>query len=336
MGEGARGVSGGGGGTLSSSGVSTCPSSSAETLVLRPQAEQGQKQLWASEIFLPLSPGQLLWALCSLPTAWKSCWDLQGQRVPETGARDRGRGTPSPAAAFAACVPSGGHGGVALSSIGHSRRGTSSLWNSPAGGGARGAPGRVRPPSPHPQGLCPCSVTGSKQQAAERTARTPQQLRGALPTEGSKTWNSEREIWARPTTERLQTVRAIGEKTGRSSIAAVAVIRLSRRVVVAAFITREFSCNGTTKGRRKEKKGFFHELRTCKHFTLINSLDPICSSERLSPSSRVTQQGQSEGALRAGPEPEFRPHLIREGVKDKTQKALRGLSPEDKRVGSGW
>lgn len=88
-------------------------------------------------------------------------------------------------------------------------------------------------------------------------------------------------------------------------------------------------------GERK-KKGFFHELRTCKHFTLINSLDPICSSERLSPSSRVTQQGQSEGALRAGPEPEFRPHLIREGVKDKTQKALRGLSPEDKRVGSGW
>lgn len=242
MGEGARGVSWGGG-TLSSFGVSTCPSSSAETLVLRPQAEQGQKQLWASEIFLPLSPGQLLWALCSLPTAWKSCWDLQGPGVPETeGGGHQAQLRPLPPACPAAgtgvwlCHQSGIHKVAPLS--------LEQSW----GGRGAGAPGRVRPPSPHPQGLCPCSVTGSKQQAAERTARTPQQLRGALPTEGSKTWNSEREMWTRPMTERLQTVRAIGEKTGRSSIAAVAVIRLSRRVVVAAFITREFSCNGTTEG----------------------------------------------------------------------------------------
>lgn len=98
-----------------------------------------------------------------------------------------------------------------------------------------------------------------------------------------------------------------------------AVIRLSRRVVPAAFITRKTFCNGTMEGWGKEKKGVLREFWTCRHLALINSPDPICGSERLSPSSRVPQQGQ---LVRRG---------IKGGIRARIQAPLdRGGSNEDK------
>lgn len=94
------------------------------------------KAAWVAEISLLLSQG--FSASASSPLAWVS--------ANAAGARG-GRAPPSPAAAFHAHLE---YKGMALSSIRHSWSGTSSLWNSPSGGGG---PRLGQTTGPHPQEL---------------------------------------------------------------------------------------------------------------------------------------------------------------------------------------
>lgn len=146
---------GGEGVTLSSSGLSTCPSSSPETLVLRPGAELGQKlPLWASEIFLPP---------LARPVALGSLLPPRRLEALLGPARGGGRGTPSPDAPAGTgvwlCHQSGIHG-VAPPLSGTVLQG---------GGGAGGPQAESDPTAP--------TLRGSKQQATQRPVKTLQQFR---------------------------------------------------------------------------------------------------------------------------------------------------------------